>query len=78
MNRADVDRVGLEYESAGEGEPMVCIHGALIADAFRPLRAEPTLAEQFRLVTYRRRGYGGTTVSGPVTIAWHAADCRRR
>lgn len=53
------------------------IHGALIADAFRPLLAESSLAGRFRLIAYRRRGYGGSSrASGPVSVARQAADCR--
>ena len=32
MERAGIEGMVLEYEVAGEGEPVVCIHGALIAD----------------------------------------------
>ena len=36
------------------------MHGAFIADAFRPLLSEPALAG-FRLMSYHRHGYGGST-----------------
>lgn len=51
MERAVVDGITLEYEVTGTGEPVVLIHGALIADVFRPLLAEPSLARRYRLVT---------------------------
>jgi pimeloyl-ACP methyl ester carboxylesterase len=74
VDRAVVDGVALEYEVSGAGEPVVCVHGALIADTFRPLRGEPSLA-RYCLITYRRRGYGGSTGDGPASIARQAADC---
>ena len=68
--------IGLSYEDSGEGVPVVCIHGAFIADAFRPLRSEPALAERYRLITYRRRGYSGSSGTPPTSLAGQAADCR--
>ena len=77
MQRAHVDGIDLEYVEQGEGEPVVFIHGALIADAFAPLLAEPVLATRYRLILYRRRGYAGSThTAGPASIAQQAADCR--
>jgi pimeloyl-ACP methyl ester carboxylesterase len=68
----------LEYEDSGTGEPVVCIHGALIADTFRPLRSERRLASRYRLITYRRRGYvGSSAVGDDVSVAQAAEDCRR-
>jgi pimeloyl-ACP methyl ester carboxylesterase len=74
--RAEIDGTTLEYEDSGAGEPVVFVHGAFVADAFRPLIAEPALAERFRLITYHRRGHGGSgPVEGPVTIEDGARDC---
>ena len=76
MPRADIDGVELEYLDSGAGEPVVFVHGAFIADAFRPLVAEPSLAGRFRLITYHRRGHGGSArVEGPVTFEDGARDC---
>ena len=56
---------------------MVFIHGAFIADAFRPLLAEPSLANRYRLILYHRRGYSGSSrATEPVSISRQAADCR--
>jgi pimeloyl-ACP methyl ester carboxylesterase len=75
--RATVGGITLEYEDYGSGEPVVCIHGAFVADAFRTLRSEPDLADRFRLITYSRRGYAGSTGGGgPSTLAEQADDCR--
>lgn len=67
----------LEYEVVGTGEPVVFIHGAFIADTFRPLLAEPALQDRYQLILYHRRGYAGSSrVSGPVSVAQQAADCQ--
>ena len=80
MERAEFDGLQLEYQisGTGTGDPVVFIHGAFIADSFRPLLAEPTLAERYNLITYRRRGYGGTNAcldKSPVTTEQQAAHC---
>lgn len=77
MKRATVGGIVLEYADAGAGEPVVCIHGAFIADTFGPLRSVPGLADRYRLITYHRRGYAGSShAPGPVSVAQQAADCR--
>jgi pimeloyl-ACP methyl ester carboxylesterase len=74
--RAIIDGFELEYRDSGSGEPVVFVHGAFVADAFRPFVAEPALAGRFRLITYHRRGHGGSgPVDGPVTIEDGARDC---
>ena len=47
---------GLEYEERGDGEPVLLIHGALIATTFVPLMSEPALADRYRLIRYHRAG----------------------
>ena len=77
MAVATLDNVSLEYEVIGDGEPVVYIHGALIADAFRPLLDEPSIGRGFRHVLYRRRGHAGSSPTATVTtMAEQAADCR--
>jgi pimeloyl-ACP methyl ester carboxylesterase len=71
-----VDGAVLEYEVVGAGEPVLLIHGALIAEAYEPLCRQPALA-RYRLVRYHRRGYAGSSqVTAPFSIAQQAADCR--
>ena len=77
MERATIDGIELEYEVWGLGEPVVLVHGSHVADAFAPLLAEPVLTTCYRLISYHRRGFAGSTHSGaPVSIAQQAADCR--
>ena len=77
MQRVQIDGVALEYETRGSGQPLVFIHGAFISDAFLPLLSEPGLTERYELITYRRRGYGGSTrTPGPISVEQQARDCR--
>jgi 3-oxoadipate enol-lactonase len=74
---AVLDGFTLAYERAGAGRAIAFIHGALIADTFRPLLAESALASEHHLLVYHRRGYAGSTrVAGGITVGQHAADCR--
>ena len=76
MNRAQIDGKVLEYEVRGAGEPVVLVHGAVLADAFAPLLAEPALTERYRLISYHRHGFAGSThAEVPLSIAQQAADC---
>lgn len=78
MEKVRLDGVVLECETRGVGEPVVLIHGAFIADAFLPLAREDALSHEYRVISYRRRGYGESTgAGGPVSLARQAADCRR-
>jgi pimeloyl-ACP methyl ester carboxylesterase len=72
-----MERAGaLEYEMHGAGEAVLCIHGAIVADSFVPLMAEPALAG-YRLIRYRRRGYGmSDPPTGAPTIEAQADDAR--
>lgn len=77
MKRAQIAGRELEYEVRGSGDPVVLVHGALVADAFAPLLAEPVLTERHQLILYHRRDYAGSTHSkSPLSIAEQAADCR--
>jgi pimeloyl-ACP methyl ester carboxylesterase len=68
--------VNLSYYVAGAGPPVVCIHGSFIADAFRPLQSQARLTDRYRVITYRRRGYGDCGGGGPVSFTEQADDCR--
>lgn len=77
VQQISIDGIQIVFEATGAGEPVVFIHGALIASAFRPLLGQQRLAAAFRLITYHRRGYSDSTpVTGPASIERQAADCR--
>ena len=78
MERATLDGVALEFEISGSGEPVVLIHaGVLGAVWFDALVRQPALADRHRVLRYDRAGYGNSSrLTGPVTIADHAAHCR--
>jgi pimeloyl-ACP methyl ester carboxylesterase len=78
MKLARLDGVGLEYDEVGSGEPLLLIHGGLIAgDSYVPLLAEPSLAGRWRMIRYHRRGYvGSSRATPPFTIGQQAADAR--
>jgi len=77
MERADVTSATLAYTITGAGEPVICIHGAFVADTFQPLLTEPSLAGRYQLITYHRRGYGNSSrTTRPTSIAQQASDCQ--
>jgi pimeloyl-ACP methyl ester carboxylesterase len=77
MRRVTINGVTLEYESTGAGDPVVLIHGALIADSFEPILKHPVLAGRYRLTTYHRRGYEGSThTAHRASLGDQANDCR--
>ncbi len=74
MEIANVNGVSLEFEAEGSGEPLLMIHGAAIAETFRPLMKEPALAK-YRKIRVHRRGYAGSSrVSGSLSFPEHVAD----
>ena len=77
MQRANLNGADLEYEVQGSGEPLLLIHGSILADAYFALRAEPRIADHYRVISYHRRGFAGSSrASVPLTIAQQAADGR--
>ena len=78
MEKSVVNEVELEYSILGkkEEEPIIFIHGGIIADANIPLFSEPSL-KNYRLIHYRRRGYAGSSKDKlSVTISEQALDCK--
>jgi pimeloyl-ACP methyl ester carboxylesterase len=76
-DRGPVDGGELEYEVRGSGEPVLLIHGAMLADAFTPLLAQPTLTDHYRLIHYHRRGFAGSCRhAGPCGMSQQAVDAR--
>jgi pimeloyl-ACP methyl ester carboxylesterase len=76
-DRVPVAGGDLEYDVRGTGEPVLFIHGAILADAFAPLLTQPALADDYQLIAYHRRGFAGSCRHlGPCTIAQQTADAR--
>ena len=76
MKRALVTGGELEYEIGGNGEPVLLIHGGIIAASYVPLMGEPALGK-YRLIRYHRRGYADSTkhaTGASFGIRDHAAD----
>ena len=74
MQHACVNGVKLEYDVTGQGEPVLLI-SPVLADGFLPLLSEPSLAHGYRLITYHKRGWAGSTHTvPPVSVGDHAAD----
>src|SRR5262245_57684145 len=74
MSRANVDGVELEYEVRGAGEPVVFVHAGVFASWYGPLLKERALADRYRVLTYNRIGYAGSSrVPGSVSISQQAA-----
>lgn len=75
MPVAHANGVDLSYELHGErGEPLVLIHGAWF-DLHNWDAVVPEFAHSFRVLTYNRRGHGGSTrVAGQGSAEEDAAD----
>src|SRR5215213_6199052 len=78
MEKAQVNGVELEYDVHGSGEPVLLVHGGLLADENTPLAVEPALTDRYMVINYHRRGFAGSTrPSGPpATIETHVADAK--
>jgi pimeloyl-ACP methyl ester carboxylesterase len=74
MDTSTINGVKLEYEVRGQGEPVLLIHGALVAETFGPMMREPSLANH-RLIRVHRRGYAGSEhPDGPSSLTLQAED----
>jgi len=78
MERVAVNDVELEYEAQGSGEPVLLLHGGLLADENTPLVHEPELTDRYLVVNYHRRGFAGSThpSNGKAQISDQVADAR--
>lgn len=53
------DKDTLDVWVAGEGEPVVLIHGAMTRDLLKPLMDELAKKDRYQVIHYGRRGHGG-------------------
>jgi pimeloyl-ACP methyl ester carboxylesterase len=75
LEKVSLGDVQLEFEVHGSGEPVVLIHGSVVADSYLPMLPEPSLS-RYQLVRYRRRGFGNSThPASPISIRDQANDC---
>jgi pimeloyl-ACP methyl ester carboxylesterase len=75
--RAALETLSLDYEIRGSGEPVVLVHAGIFADWFKPLLDEASLTDRYRVVSYHRVGYAGSShVAGAVSLADQAAHLR--
>ena len=66
--------IDLHYETAGQGEPVLLLHGLGSRSEDWQLQV-PALAERYRVVTADMRGHGRTSKpSGPYSVPMMAAD----
>jgi pimeloyl-ACP methyl ester carboxylesterase len=74
-DRAEVRGIELEYQERGSGEPVLLLHGGLLADENTPLLNEPALTDRYRVINYHRRGFAGSThPDGQAQISDQVAD----
>lgn len=65
----------LAISTQGSGEPVLLVHGALVADSYGPMLDAGELASGYQVMTYHRRGFGGSSgVLDGHTIADEASD----
>ena len=77
MERARVNGIELEYEVTGSGEPVILLHGGLLADENTTLVREPALTDRYRVINYHRRGFAGSEhPDGQAQIGDQVADAR--
>lgn len=77
LTRVAVEGGEVEVSVRGSGEPVVLIHGAVVADEIASMAAEPALRDHYQVISYHRRGYAGSSaLDGPASIGSEAAACR--
>lgn len=75
MPTVSIGDAQLEYSVRGSGEPLLLVHGGVVADAYEPLLDNSALVSQYRVITYHRRGFGGSSgVDSARSIAGEASD----
>jgi pimeloyl-ACP methyl ester carboxylesterase len=73
MDTATIGDATIEFQVRGSGEPLLLIHGAMIADAWEPIIDQLTAG--YQVITYHRRGFCGSSPFREAnTIAAEAAD----
>lgn len=77
MQTANVNGIVLEFLVRGSGDPVILIHGGLLADENTPLLWEPALTDHHQVINYHRRGFAGSSrPNGPATVGDQVQDCK--
>jgi pimeloyl-ACP methyl ester carboxylesterase len=79
LKRVAVDGGEMEYAEYGnsEGEPVILIHGGIVADAFLPLAMTNELSD-YRIILVHLRGHAGSSrIEAPFGSAEYAQDIVR-
>ncbi|MGI9624782.1 MAG: alpha/beta fold hydrolase [Acidimicrobiales bacterium] len=75
MTTMTVSDSTIDYQDRFDGEPVLLIHGAVVADSYEQMIAASDELQAMRLVTYHRRGFGTSTQPDqPRTIVEEAGD----
>ena len=65
MQRVNVNSADIEYEVQGWGDRWCLSTAESSRMRFYSLRAEPCIANNFRVIAYHRRGFAGSTRARP-------------
>jgi len=75
VDRLRLGGVELSYEVTGGGEPVLFIPASFMPDGFLPVVTQASVADDYRLIRYHRRGMGNSRPSeAPVTVADQSSD----
>ena len=77
MQTLNIDGARLDCDAKGSGDPLLLIHGGILADGLSALLNEPAIVGSHRVISYHRRGYAGSDRAVfPFSIAQQADDAR--
>jgi len=77
MQALNIEGARLECDVKGSGDPLLLIHGSILADGLSALLNEPAIVSSYRVIAYHRRGFAGSDRAvAPFSIAQQADDAR--
>lgn len=66
METFELDGGSLEFSVRGDGPALLLVHGSVFADPWEPMLSYGDLLADYQVVTYHRRGYGGSAALLPL------------